>query len=261
MTEGEHRLITIPFSHYCEKARWALDRSGVAFREEGHLPLFHYLANRRAGAGRTVPVLVYPGGLIGDSTEIIAFADAARPGALLPTDAAVRADAVGLEDDFDRHLGPATRRWAYFQMLARPDLDTYVARGVPGWQVRALRLSRPLAIAFLKRSLRIDAAGAARSKAKIDDTFEQVSELLRDGRRFLVGDRFSVADLTFAALSAPVLAPAGHPFALPPPSDLGPVAHDQIEAWRATRAGRFALRMYAEERRAVAGAPAGRVAR
>ena len=31
------RLITIPISHYCEKARWALDRAALAFREERHV--------------------------------------------------------------------------------------------------------------------------------------------------------------------------------------------------------------------------------
>ena len=33
-------LITISFSHYCEKARWALDRCGIEFRERANLPLF-----------------------------------------------------------------------------------------------------------------------------------------------------------------------------------------------------------------------------
>ena len=30
------RLVTIPISHYCEKARWALERAGIAYREERH---------------------------------------------------------------------------------------------------------------------------------------------------------------------------------------------------------------------------------
>ena len=34
------RLITIRFSHYCEKARWALDRGRIAYEERSHLPLF-----------------------------------------------------------------------------------------------------------------------------------------------------------------------------------------------------------------------------
>ena len=34
-----HRLITIGPSHYCEKARWALDFFGVIFSEEPHRPV------------------------------------------------------------------------------------------------------------------------------------------------------------------------------------------------------------------------------
>ncbi len=31
------RLLTIPISHYCEKARWALDRAGLDYVEERHV--------------------------------------------------------------------------------------------------------------------------------------------------------------------------------------------------------------------------------
>ena len=40
-------LITIPLSHYCEKARWALDRVALPYREEPHAPLLHRLATKR----------------------------------------------------------------------------------------------------------------------------------------------------------------------------------------------------------------------
>ena len=43
------RLVTIPISHYCEKARWALDRAGMPYREERHVQGIHRLAARRAG--------------------------------------------------------------------------------------------------------------------------------------------------------------------------------------------------------------------
>src|SRR5438270_7830337 len=56
------RLITIPISHYCEKVRWALERAGMAYREERHVQGVHRLAARRAGGGITVPVLVTPEG-------------------------------------------------------------------------------------------------------------------------------------------------------------------------------------------------------
>ena len=64
------RLITIPFSHYCEKARWALDRAGVSYVEEPHLPGLHMGPMRKAG-GKTVPVLILADRalLAGDSAE------------------------------------------------------------------------------------------------------------------------------------------------------------------------------------------------
>ena len=57
------RLVTIPFSHYCEKARWALERTAMPYREERHVQGIHRFAARRAGGGVTVPVLVTPDGV------------------------------------------------------------------------------------------------------------------------------------------------------------------------------------------------------
>lgn len=62
-------------SHYCEKARWALERAGLAYREERHVQAIHWIAARRAGGGRTVPVLVTPEGALGESEEILVWAD------------------------------------------------------------------------------------------------------------------------------------------------------------------------------------------
>jgi glutathione S-transferase len=241
------RLITIPFSHYCEKARWALDRCDLPYTEDGHLPIFSYLPVRRAGGGRTVPVLVADK-TVPDSTEIIAWADDRRPGALFPANPDDRADALALEDDFDTHLGPATRRWAYYHLLPRKDLDRYLTRNVPRWEQLALRATRPLAAAALRRSLKIDAAGAERSRVKIEDTFERIAKHLADGRRYLVGDQFTVADLTFAALAAPVLLPQPHPVAMPPLDEFGDDARAQITAWRESPAGQFGLRIYRDHR-------------
>lgn len=242
------RLLTIPFSHYCEKARWALDRCDLPYREEGHLPMFHWVPARRAGGGRTVPIIIDGTTVIGDSSDIIAWADDKRPGALFPGSPVERADALALEDDFDTHLGPAIRRWAYFHLLPRKDLVHGLAKQVPRWEQLALRALRPLAVAAIKRSLEIDADGAERSRVKIEDTFGRLNQHLADGRKYLIGDRFSVADLTFAALAAPVLLPDGHPAALPAVSEFPDLARTQITAWRESTAGQFGLRMYRDHR-------------
>jgi glutathione S-transferase len=73
------RLITIPISHYCEKARWALERVRIPYREEAHVQAVHRIAAWRAGGGITVPVLVTPEGSIGESAEILAWIDRRTP--------------------------------------------------------------------------------------------------------------------------------------------------------------------------------------
>lgn len=234
-------LVTIPFSHYCEKARWALDRCNVAYTESGHLPLLAYLATYRHARTRTVPLLVTTEGVLTDSTDIVAFADRHAPGELISP------GALALEDDFDRQLGPATRRWGYAQLLHDPKIIPYLVARVPRWEALTLRATRPLVVRMMARGLNITTEGVARSFAKIEAMFAKVSALLADGRAYLAGDRFSVADLAFAALAAPVLLPEEQDVGMPPRAMFG-AANAQIDAWRATPAGAFALRMYREER-------------
>lgn len=240
------KLITIAFSHYCEKARWALDRAGVAYTEEPHLPVFHYLSTYRNGGKRTVPLLVDGKTVVRDSTDIIAWADKHRPGCLIPMAGAE--DALAIEDDLDNHFGPATRRWAYYYLLPNHDADKYIVENAPRWEARLLEISRPLAVRWLRRSLKIDDAGVERSRKKIEETLARVDDVLGDGRRYLAGDRFTVADLTFAALASPILLPERHP-AQSVPIDLLPAdARAEVDRWRARPSGQFALRLYAQDR-------------
>lgn len=51
------RLVTIPISHYCEKARWALERAGIDYEERRHLQLFHYVPAILAAGGISAPAL------------------------------------------------------------------------------------------------------------------------------------------------------------------------------------------------------------
>lgn len=240
-------LITISFSHYCEKARWALDRCGIAFEERANLPLFSYLATYRASRTKTVPILIADKTKLTDSTEIVAWCDAHRPGTLIPAEPAKRDAALALEDDFDRQLGPATRRWGYAQLIDEPGVVPYLGARVPRWQALGLKVARPVAMKMIQRGLNITPDGVARSLEKIEESFAKVTALLADGRRYLAGDRFTVADLTFASLAAPVLLPEQLDVGLPPYEMFG-AARAQIDTWRATPAGAFALRMFEEER-------------
>ena len=172
-------LITIPISHYCEKARWALDRTGVRYREQAHLQLIHRLAARRAGGGRTVPVLVCGERVLAESADIVDEADANAPQGqrLYPEDPGAAAEVRALERYFDADLGPHGRRWMYNEMRGRRDLAVaYGCTGVPTWERRVLPLAFPVATRMIDRVLDITADTAAQSEA-------QVAGGLRRGRR------------------------------------------------------------------------------
>jgi len=246
-------LITIPISHFCEKARWALDRCGVAYRERAHLQLLHVLAARRAGGGRTVPVLVCGDEVLGDSPLILARADRRAAGPewrLYPDEPGEAAGIRALERELDEGLGPHGRRWMYDEMRGERELvRRYAPTGVPAWERRALPFVYPVISRVIDRYLDVGPATAAASLREVRRTFDRIEERLADGRPYLAGERFTAADLTFSALAASVLMPPEYGVPLPSPEELPPAMAPVVRELRDHPAGRHALRMFREERR------------
>ena len=248
---SQYRLITIPPSHYCEKARWALDYLGVPYREEGHPPLLHRWAVARAGGHRTTPVLVAGDMVLSDSTDILQYLDTTyvegwRP---YPHDSQLRVQAEEMEELFDTHLGPHTRRIAYYHLLQHKDLFLEsVLPGVGRGESFVFRALRPAVCSLMRRAMRITPESADRSLERVRTVFATVDELIGSGRAFLVGERFSAADLTFAALAAPVLLPRNYHSPLPSLDRVPAEMLAQIEEFRTTPAGMFAMRIYRDHR-------------
>ncbi|MBK9263947.1 MAG: glutathione S-transferase family protein [Polyangiaceae bacterium] len=248
---SEPVLVTITFSHYCEKVRWALDRTGIAYRESGHLPIFHALAVRRAGGWRSVPALVTNDGVINDSTNILGWIDKRAPeGHLYGRSDAERREIERIEDLCDEQLGPHTRRWAYFYLLPMRDLTLRMTRdSAPKVEHAVMSVVFPVARKMMQRAMKITPKGAERSRQKIDEVFDEIAKLLADGRKFLVGDGLSAADITFASLAAVVVLPEQYAATLPRIDDLPAEARAGIRAWQEHPAGQFALRLFRDHRR------------
>jgi glutathione S-transferase len=255
MTTPALRLITIPISHYCEKARWALDRAGLPYREERHVQGIHAIAARRAGGGRTVPVLVTPQEVLGESRDILAWADLrlAESARLLPAEPGERAEVERLCSRFDEVLGPSGRRLVYVHMFPQRRLALdFNDRGVPAWEDRLARGAWPLFERLISRVLDISPGCEARDEVTVFGELDHVAHLLADGRPYLCGERFTAADLTFAALSAPVTVPPEYGTPLPGPELLAPATAALIRRAREHPAGRHALDMFARHRRRAA---------
>lgn len=265
MSSAPLRLITIGPSHYCEKARWALDHAGIAYVEESHVPLVHWAFSIPRGS-RTVPILVPAkrakegaqsvasralGPTLVDSSEIMAFADSRSPAdaRLYPHDLDARTEALRLEDRYDETLGPLARRLVYCFLVPRPALFVKAFEGsAKGLERLALVRGHALFRYAMKRAFKISARVETRCLAQAEAFFDEVGTTLGT-RRYLVGEHFSAADLTFAALASPMLMPdelgvrALHRDDLP--DDLGAI----VDRLRRTKAGEHALRVYRDHRR------------
>ena len=251
--EKSTRLIAFAVSHYCEKARWALERLSISFIEERHVPGFHWLFTRPHG-GKSVPVLVTKASTFTDSTDILHYLDTITPTShrFYPTDAKLRREVETLEDLFDTVLGVSVRCWIYFYLLNNHKLMRKLwCEGVPSVERILFPIVFPQVRSIARRNYNITAQSAASSLNQIRRLFEKVNKLLElDGRSYLVGNCFSAADLTFACLVAPILIPPEyggktldlHEF----PNEMA-VVHQEL---RTTPAGAFVLRLFREERRA-----------
>lgn len=248
------RLITIPLSHYCEKARWGLVHAGVDYVEEAHLQVFHYAAVRPHSSRGMVPVLITEGGAVADSTAILRYLDARLPDARKLYPEEQRAEVESLEDHFDETLGVETRRWVYFHWMTLPAREVMktAGQGTPPWQRRVAPLLFPLLRRFLGQRLAISSETIEQGLRVIAATFDEVAARLADGRPYLCGSRFTAADLAFACMAAPVLLPPEYGILLPTPETAPISAREDIRRFREHPAGQFALRLFRDHRRKAA---------
>jgi glutathione S-transferase len=203
-------------SHYNEKVRWALAYKGIEHERRSAPPGAHMaiaLALTR-GRSHTFPILRLDGRTIGDSSRIIAALEEAVPEpALCPADPGDRARALELEEFFDEELGPYIRLYAWDEAVKDPEaLGRFSSALVPA---PFKPLAGPSMRVFLKLRFGVgDEEAAGRAQKQVLAALDRLERELGDGD-YLVGDSFTVADLTAAALFYPLVTPPEGP-RLPP---------------------------------------------
>jgi glutathione S-transferase len=228
-------LYTIPISHYGERARWALDRGGVEYRESHHLQMFSCLYALALGGKKTLPILRTRDRVLNDSGDIMRWADPS----LYPTDDVLDRELAG---DF----GDQTRRIAYGWFFRELERFWPINMGrAPRYEGVLLRAALPVGVAFLRRYLTVTPNAIVAAHDAVMRMFDRVAGVLGD-RLYLFGDRFSAVDLTFATMSAPVIAPPQYGVPLPSVDELPEDARRVVAEFRAHPAGAYALRLYTE---------------
>jgi glutathione S-transferase len=202
----------IEISHYNEKVRWALDYKGVAHVRRAVTPGLQEFRARRLRAGRTTPVLEMNGRAIGDSTKIIEEVERRWPEPpLYPDDAEERSRALDLEDHFDERCGRDLRRVLFGDNLSEPEKFLAMVYGADHPRTGLFRMTGPLFCRVVKRRFRIRPETVEKSREKVRGAFDKIEADVRPSG-YLVGESFSVADLTAASILAPIVMPPEFPY-------------------------------------------------
>lgn len=242
-------LISITPSHYCEKSRWSLELAGIEFEETRYTPFFHIGPVKKAGGVRTTPVLQTTEGAFSDSVDISAWIQKQNK-SFLPygKDEEQRKKILEWENYFGNKIGPHTRLVAYHYILPRKDLVLLCMKdpdtGKPAHSMFSGLF--PMFRFLMKKAMNITPKTAEKSLQKLRERLDEIEEKA-DGR-FIVGDSLTVADIAFASLMAPMVAPEKYGALLPELDSLDDDLRGLVEEFREHPTGKRCLWLYEEYR-------------
>jgi glutathione S-transferase len=206
MATARPQLITFAASHFCEKARWALDWHGISYEEVGWPPGLHQiLAKRRGLKEARVPIVFDGDDVVQGSGAIVDWADRKDPNpdrTLTPK--TEFSEASEIENRVGDVIGVHVRRWEFAQLLPAHAhvVKSALFHGATGWRRIAGNMMWPVSRRVMVRAFDIVPGASEDSRSRLEKEFDWLEEKLADGRTYFVGDRFSRADLTVASLLA-----------------------------------------------------------
>ena len=195
-------------------------------------------------------MLTIDGRSIGDSTRIIAAIEERWPQPpLYPEDEAQRRRALELEEFFDEELGPHIRRAFYHELLPHPELVVPLfTHGQPARDTRRCSAPDSQCCAWPCDAGSRSAPSRPRdSRAKMVAAIDRLErEISPSG--YLVGDSFTVADLTAAALFYPVARPPEFPYPMVADDDLPDSWREFLDSLAQRPGGRWVAEIYRRHR-------------
>lgn len=212
---SEVALYVFAISHFCEKARWALDYLGIDYALKFTPPGVHQLLAKKLGVPRTsLPIIVVDGKAIQGSAAIIDWAESvATSGSIrLSTDNA-REEGRQIEKRLDKLAGVHVRRYYYSEALVEypQTVRPLFTHGLTKREKLVVWAAWGAMRKMMIKGMDLGPEQGQDSRHIVDEELAWLDAILADGRDYLVGSEFSRADLTAASLLAPLVLPREHP--------------------------------------------------
>ncbi|HEY6339055.1 MAG TPA: glutathione S-transferase C-terminal domain-containing protein [Candidatus Sulfotelmatobacter sp.] len=244
-------LITFPPSLDSETARFLVAHYAIESIEERHTLIFSFFVTFWHGFTPIFPLLYSNSYRLAGPRPIVDHFDPQSPPEikLLPDDPN---DLSQVNSDwtlFNSTLAFATAKFAYYYLLPhRALMINPLSQGTPPFEQNAVISAYPVFAGLLRLLLQLSLSTAQKSVAQVRTIFNAVDARLADGRKYLVGGRFSLSDLAFAVAAAPVVLPSGYGGPIPTYDQMPPEVQAVVTEMRGHPAGAFALRIYNEQR-------------
>ena len=207
-------LYVFNISHYCEKARWALEHFGIAHEVRHVMVGTHRRIAKKLGASRgSVPFLQTTDGVIAGSSAIIDWCESHAAAGVASLAGEDEPEVRSIEKRLDTIAGVHVRRFYYSDALinSAASVRPIFSNGLPLMQRIAVTLGWPGIVKVMIKGMDLGPAQGVESRAIVDKELQWLDTLLQYGRPYLTGSQWTRADLTAASLLAPLVAPVEHP--------------------------------------------------
>jgi len=188
-------LLTLPPSHFCERARWALDRQGIGYDEERLAPGAHILRLRRLGASATsLPLLIRgDGSLCQGSDRILDWTG------MLGGDPEI-------EGRLEQNTAPLIRHCLYAGLLSDPQsgIRDVLLRVSSKSQAIVGRIAWPFLRRIMTSGMNARLDVLPHLIDQVDHELDWFEQILAERGDSLCGKEFGRTDLTAASLLAPL---------------------------------------------------------
>ncbi len=245
--QAPYSVITFAPMVDSELCRFVLKHYATAYRERPHTFGWGSLLALVRCFTPQVPAL-YGGGLrLAGPRRFVEHFDQSCPvdRMLLPSQRPLRLQVENDWDTYNGQLAAHSAVVAYFHLLPHRELMIEpFFRGVPKTEASVFRGTYPFQRGLLTILLRLSEPRAKDALTRTRMIFDKTDARIKDGRRYLAGDRVTLGDLALAAAAAPLLLPKGYGSPIPPLERMPPAYAKIVEEMRQHPTAAFVQGIY-----------------